>query len=686
MPAILLMSKATQSNGSSKFGGFVGYIGREDAFKLKELTDNEVKNIILNDGEKNNYAFRNYIYYEKNPLKSNGLFDRYNDYLNAFQQKNLVRKINQAEKNGSPLFQDVISFDNKFLEENNIYNHNSGYLNEAKMKQSIRKGMEYMLKKEGFKYNKNTVWAAAIHRNTDNIHVHIATTEINTTRPKIFIAGTDKEPAHYEYKIKRKFNSLKMMKHIVLQNVMDGKTLEKHNELLNKIDEKSREMKEKTIKNFGQDKVSIRGIVSALPNSRKLWRYNSNATSMKTAQERVNGYVDKQLKGDLEPHYKVFTRLVNNQNDMYEDLYGKTDRDQNIKFDRLKEQLANGIYKEIKKEFNDIEKNENSIFTKNFDPDTLDKIKRRNAFKLDKERKKINENKINELSEKLKDLSSKNMLNSKEYILTKERLEHFKQMNGSLKNANPDVRAAMYKDKRDFNFSKLKLKPDVQLMRNGIINYNALQSLSAKQIEYANGYAMYSNLYNKQTTLNHLFKNNNDIQKSLNKNIGKMKNPKIKAHKKAIVFHKISRDKDIRNLNYKKIAHAFDDAEKVNMINHYKYRSVSYPSYRQIFKEQSEKLSLDRIKDNEKFAKSIKKLQKEIGKSETNLNRSTKKKLLRSPKRMRNLSHNIKEASLNNLLRFNHLERQEHKIKVKEYEKEMEIKRAAYYENQGRDL
>lgn len=686
MPAILLMSKATQSNGSSKFGGFVGYIGREDAFKLKELTEKEVKNIILNDGEKNNYAFRNYIYYEKNPLKASGLFDRDTDFLTAFQQKNLVRKINQAEKNGSPLFQDVISFDNKFLEENHIYNANSGYLNEAKLKQSIRKGMDYMLKKEGFKLNKNTVWAAAIHRNTDNIHVHIATTEINTTRPRIFIEGTDKEPAHYEYKIKRKFNSLKTMKHIVLQNVMDSKTLEKHNELLNRIDEKSREIKEQTIEKLGQDKVSIRGIVRALPNSRKLWRYNSNAVSMKPAQEKVNGYVDKLLKGELAPHYKVFTRLVNNQNDMYKELYGKTDRDQNIKFDRLKEQMANGIYKEIKKEFNDIEKNENSIFTNNFDPDTLDKIKRRTAFKLDKERKAHNEKKIEELSKTLEDLSSKDMVNSKEYILTKERLDHFKQMNGSLRNANPEVRVDMYKDKRDFNLSKLKLKPDVPLMQNGIINYNALQSLSAKQIEYANGYAMYSNLYNKQTTLNNLFKNNSDIQKSLNKNIAKMKNPKIKGHKKAIAFHKISRDKDIRNLNYKKIAHTFDDADKVNMINHYKYRSVSYPSYRQIFKEQSDKLSLDRMKDNEKFDKSIKHLQKEVGKSERNLNRSTKMKLLRSPKRMRNLSHNIREASLNNLLQFNHLERQEHKIKVQEYEKEMEIKRAAYYENQGRDL
>lgn len=686
MPAILLMSKATQSNGSSKFGGFVGYIGREDAFKLKELTNNEVKNIILNDGDKNSYAFRNYIYYEKNPLKASGLFDKNDDYLTPFQQKNLVRKINQAEKNGSPLFQDVVSFDNKFLEENHIYNANSGYLNEAKLKQSIRKGMEYMLKKEGFKLTNNTIWAAAIHRNTDNIHVHIATTEIETTRPKIKIEGTDKEPAHYEYKVKRKFNSLKTMKHIILQNVMDSKHLEKHNELLNKIDGKSREIREQTIEKLSQDKVSIRGIVRALPNSRKLWRYNSNAVSMKPAQDKVNGYVDNLLKGELEPHYKVFTRLVNNQNDMYKDLYGQSDRNHNIKFDRLKEQMANGIYKEIKKEFNDIEKNENSIYDKNFDPDILDKIKRRTAFKLDKERKANNEKRIEELSKELENLSSKDMVNSKEYILTKERLEHFKKMNGSLKNTDPETRAAMYKDKRDFNFSKLKLKPDVPLISNGIINYNALQSLSAKQVEYANGFAMYSNLYNKQTTLNKLFKSNDDLQKSLNKNIAKFKNPSIKGHKKAVAFNKINRDKELKSLNYKKISHAFDDADKVNMINHYKYRSVSYPSYRQTFKEQSEKLEIDRNKDNEKFEKSIKKLQKQVGKSEKNLTRSTKMKLLRSPKRMRNLSHNIKEASLSNILKYNQLERQEHKIKIKEYEKEMEIKRAAYYENQGRDL
>lgn len=686
MPAILLMSKATQSNGSSKFGGFVGYIGREDAFKLKELTTQEVKNIILNDGEKNNYAFRNYIFYEKNPLKANGLFDKNNDYMRGFQQRNLVKKVNQAEKNGSPLFQDVISFDNKFLEENHIYNSQTGYLNEAKIKQSIRKGMDNMLRSEGFRLDNNTIWAAAIHRNTDNIHVHIATTELETTRPKIMIKGKDDIPDHEEYKVKRKFNNLNRMKHIVVQNVMDSKNLERHNEILNSLDKQSKDMREQLVSNISKDVASIRSIVKALPNSRKLWRFNSNSKLMKPANEKTAKYINNQLNGELAPHFTVFSRLVDNQNQMYVDLYGKADRNQEVKFDRLKEQMANGIYKEIKKEFDDIEKNENSIYDKNFDPETLDKIKRKTSFEIDKERKKFNEDKIADLSKQLEEMSKSQQANSKEFILTKERLDHFKAMNGSFKNTDPETRLDMYKNKMDFNFSKLKLKDDVKFIENGVINYNALKSQSAKQIEYANGFATYNNLYHKQKTLNSLFKVNDELKTSLQKNLNKIRDPKTKGGKKASAIAKMNKSHDLRTLNLKKIAHTFEDADKVGMINHSKYRAASYPSYRQVFTEQARNLEAERDSSNKQFNKEMQKLQKQLGKSEKMYKSSTKSKLLRSPKRLRKLGNSIREASLNNLVHMNQVERQEHRIKAKEYEKEMEIKRSVYYENKGREL
>ncbi|NEU35866.1 hypothetical protein GN156_34995, partial [bacterium LRH843] len=76
----------------------------------------------------------------------------------------------QAQKNDSVMWQDVISFDNKWLEERGIYNSKTGWVNEGAIQNSIRKGMEVLLREE--QLEQSGVWSAAIHYNTDNIHVH----------------------------------------------------------------------------------------------------------------------------------------------------------------------------------------------------------------------------------------------------------------------------------------------------------------------------------------------------------------------------------------------------------------------------------------------------------------------------------------------------------------------------------
>lgn len=72
------------------------------------------------------------------------------------------------------MWQTVISFDNRWLENNGLYNSETKLLDENRLQGITRSAFQKMLEKENLQ---NAVWSAAIHYNTDNIHVHIATVD-----------------------------------------------------------------------------------------------------------------------------------------------------------------------------------------------------------------------------------------------------------------------------------------------------------------------------------------------------------------------------------------------------------------------------------------------------------------------------------------------------------------------------
>ena len=84
-----------------------------------------------------------------------------------------------AQDNGSLMWQTVISFDNRWLAEHGIYDAKNNVLDERKLKEIARGGVNRMLEKE---HLESAIWSAAIHYNTDNVHVHIATVELDTTK------------------------------------------------------------------------------------------------------------------------------------------------------------------------------------------------------------------------------------------------------------------------------------------------------------------------------------------------------------------------------------------------------------------------------------------------------------------------------------------------------------------------
>lgn len=143
--------------GADKFTEYVEYIDRDEATR----NDNSSKYNLYQD-------------YMGNSEKTTGLFTDAKNELNDTEKKNLKDVFSAAQENGSLMWQTVISFDNEWLKQYGLFDKSGEYLDENKVKEVARNAIRKMLEAEGLE---SAVWSAAIHYNTDNVHVHIATVE-----------------------------------------------------------------------------------------------------------------------------------------------------------------------------------------------------------------------------------------------------------------------------------------------------------------------------------------------------------------------------------------------------------------------------------------------------------------------------------------------------------------------------
>ena len=109
--------------------------------------------------------------YMGNPEKTTGLFSMDYDRLSEDTAQIYKQQFRQAQENGSLLWQTVLSFDNQWLEELEIYDPTSQTLDESRVRGMTRVFMKTLLDKEQLTL---ASWTAAVHYNTDNIHVHVA--------------------------------------------------------------------------------------------------------------------------------------------------------------------------------------------------------------------------------------------------------------------------------------------------------------------------------------------------------------------------------------------------------------------------------------------------------------------------------------------------------------------------------
>jgi hypothetical protein len=234
------------------------------------------------------------------------------------------------------MWQDVITFHNPWLQENGLYDAKTKTVDEQKLMNATRESMQEMLKKEGLK--NTAVWSAAIHHNTDNIHVHIATVEPYPTRKR----G------------KRKPKTLDAMKSKVVNHLLDREAQQKElNHFIRQEVVAQKKQRPSMSWRNREFKPLFLQIYNHLPQDKRQWQYSYNTL------KPLKPYIDELSRTYIEKYhakdYARFTKKLDREVDVMKKAYGEGEKDQKryanykqTKIDDLYKRLGNAFLKEMK--------------------------------------------------------------------------------------------------------------------------------------------------------------------------------------------------------------------------------------------------------------------------------------------------------------------------------------------------
>lgn len=380
---VVVVTKFCQSS-SSKFTSYINYIDRDEAVRADCAG-----------------MYNLYQDYMGNTEKTSGLFTEEKEIQSEQEKQQLKAIFQTAQKNGSLMWQTVISFDNRWLEKNGLYDSRADILDEARLRGITRSAVSKMLEKEGLE---NAVWSAAVHYNTDNIHIHIATVEPEPMREQ-------KEYIQYEYKMENgryvktpqldnqgnpitkkeykgrfKQSSLETCKREMVNQIIN----ERENNL--KINSIIRDsiVKQKKEHPLIKDQKLVHAFLNLYKNmpdcSRNMWNYNNPI--MHSLHSEIDHISDTYLIAYHREELEELKARLQIQNQKYEEAYGKTDRNYvDTKMQDLYSRLGNAVLKEIR----EYDKEHRQDSYRPLSMDSMDLPDRERDFEQEKDQEVIND-------------------------------------------------------------------------------------------------------------------------------------------------------------------------------------------------------------------------------------------------------------------------------------------------------
>ncbi|MFS8602522.1 MULTISPECIES: MobP2 family relaxase [Priestia] len=320
VPGVVVKTKFITSHHKA-FQQYVEYVDREEV----KQEDRSVA-----------HSFSVYQDYMGNPDKTSSLFTHKYDRLTEEQKAKLKESFEEAQKNNSIMWQDVITFHNPWLQEQGIYDARTYTVDERKLMYVTRQAMSKMLERE--RLNESAVWSAAIHHNTDNIHIHIATVEPDPTRSR----G------------KRKPKTLDVMKSTVVNQIMDrGENQNRINHLIRKEMVGQKKQDSSFAWRNRELKPLFLMVYNHLPQDKRQWQYSYN--TIKPLKPYIDTLSEKYIK---KYHQKEYQQLIKNLDKEVKELkkaYGEGTRDKGryenykqTKIDDLYKRMGNAFLQEMK--------------------------------------------------------------------------------------------------------------------------------------------------------------------------------------------------------------------------------------------------------------------------------------------------------------------------------------------------
>jgi len=366
-PAVVLRSKFILPE-SAEYKSYIDYIDREDAkVKVDYSHDHDEVEFKL---------FHRYMDYMGDDEKDGELFTSNDDNLSEEELKNLKEGFSVAQRNGSPMWQDVISFDNEWLEEQGLYDSKKHELNEARLRDVVRKSVSELLKQEGIPEDL-MLWTGAVHYNTENIHVHLAMVQPEPTLEMKEYKTENGEYVH-QFRGKRKQKSLDRMKSRVVNEIYDRtKDYKKIDELIRNPVKKKRSINlgayEKTKRLFAE-------AIPLLPEDVRQWQYayHSVDDARPLIDEIGKIYLEEFHPEEMNELYEKLDEQV----DISKRLFGEGsnyDKYKDNKLDDLRKRMGNAVLSEMREFHKANKKDSKYIHYKNNFYNKKQPIKRKQA-------------------------------------------------------------------------------------------------------------------------------------------------------------------------------------------------------------------------------------------------------------------------------------------------------------------
>lgn len=360
-PAITVMLDYT-----TPYAKFVDYTNRKEATeveinqeieeRLVEGVSQETANKISKEVPEQNLDYVGYIDYMKrsyatkeDSAEKTGIFTSNTLNADIEEAKNIKNMLQKARSNNSILWRGVISFDNDFLAQNGLYDPKTKKVDQVGIKKAIQKAMPNVISRE--KLSDSAFWWGNIHLNTDNVHVHIGISEIESARPTFFYEARHRKERKGKFEQKTLKGIKSQVYNALLKEKSRDQNLRKEQLLAN--------LREKLLNKIGNQEVSkldelerfyVEQALNHLPESKRL-RYGSNAKDFQISKFFIDRYLERELEksNDFEK-YKVETeKLLEDR----KQAYTKADNNDMQQFvdqriDDLKERLGNRTLKYLK--------------------------------------------------------------------------------------------------------------------------------------------------------------------------------------------------------------------------------------------------------------------------------------------------------------------------------------------------